>query len=88
MANKVLTLEEARALRPGTDVLIEFVSVVPCRTARVVNTAEGVAIKDNKYDYMWPRDESTEKNYGKYYRVWSLPVAPTPDELAAWPWEV
>lgn len=25
--------------------------------------------------------------YNNAFRVWSLPVAPTDDELAAWPWE-
>lgn len=86
MNNRVLALDEVRALRPGAKVLVEFVSVVPYRTAQVIDTAEGIAVKDVAGNYMWPREDATAKNYGKYYRVWSLPVAPTADELAACPW--
>ena len=92
MANKVLTLEEVRALEDGARVWVEMSrksyfesqvhhfsaaerrSIAEIREPRLIDMSGGWF----PINAEWVNDE---------YRVWSLPVAPTPDELAAWPWE-
>jgi hypothetical protein len=84
--NRVLTLEEIMALDEGarlwveTSTKSEYGSMIHYRTK---THAGDDALKDSSGGY-YP---ITPEWYGDEYRVWSLPVAPTPDELAAWPWE-
>ena len=92
MANKVLTLEEVLALDDGREVWVEMSrksyfksqihhfsaaesrSIAEIREPRLIDMSGGWF----PINAEWVNDE---------YRVWSLPAAPTPDELAAWPWE-
>lgn len=83
--NKVLTLEEVLALDEGARVWVEerlreygLESAVHVRNGDVL-TEEGSCRYYRILDKLVP--------WGINQRVWSLPVAPTPDELAAWPWE-
>lgn len=89
--NRVLTLDEVLALPEGTRVWVELSrksyyksqvhtfsiaenrSIAEIREPRLIDMSGGWFPVSGE----WVNDE---------YRVWSLPVAPTPEELARWPW--
>ena len=85
--NRVLTLEQVKALPEGARVHLEcryaprWDEVVTWRCNCGDNVLAGSRCDTDLNDI------ELQHGYGTHWRVWSLPVAPTPDELAAWPWE-
>ena len=94
MANKVLTLEEVLALETGQRVWIEHKP-----DAWAIRVSDGAAVvmghaywgkvlgKRGREDYdFYGLSTDNDVYFGRMFRVWHK--KPTPDELAAWPWEV
>lgn len=83
--NRVLTLDEVLALADGTRVWVEEVPR-KCGPDSAVHVRNGdVLTEEGSCGYYPILDKLVP--WGINQRVWSLPVAPTADELAAWPWE-
>lgn len=79
--NKVLTPEEVLALDEGARVWVEMHRSADQRLG-------GVHTKDG--GYVWNEDGpftiGGDGHRAGSFRIWCLPVAPTPEELAANPW--
>ncbi len=88
--NRVLTLEEVLALDEGARVWVEHeggwshwdgIYIAKCNEGELI-----CLVLEGPVGGGWTASTYKEL-YNNLFRVWSLPVAPTADELAAWPWE-
>lgn len=93
--NRVLTLEEVKALPEGARVWIEHSDHCPDEYKDEIYVVHRqycgsyIALLSTNTGADWDieKEDDAGSSFGVDYRVWSLPVAPTPDEMAAWPWE-
>lgn len=90
--NRVLSLDEALALEEGREVWVEadrFTSGIYSLRRDYYDPHHkltlGVALVTNE-DFSYTLDGKYGDDYGVWFRVWSLPQEPTPEELAANPW--
>lgn len=97
-ANRVLSLEEVLALPDGARVWVEHGSGLRWNKDQAYTALRGTSAKmdslllqsDNgggKYTLKCG-DTIIMDGYGNWFRVWSLPQPPTPEEMDANPWEV
>lgn len=86
--NRVLTLEEIMALADGSVVFGEVNQCVDkSGSLSGVYERRGECFVQQGQRFPMVLGINMPGRKKGYWRVWSLPVAPTPDELAAWPWE-
>lgn len=83
--NRPLALDEVLALPEGAVGHVEWKSDDPPSVFDGLITRCAPDAKWLFSGYAAPREKDC-RGYGKIFRVWSLPVAPTPEELAKNPW--